>query len=76
MFNLSLLLNTGKIYALLSDRGKSTWAKDLFFVFESIWAKVMTFGNWDTGGSCKKQSRGAVEGIGALVGGLQEAVTR
>ena len=43
MFSLSLLLNIGKILALLSDRGKSPWAKDLFINFESIGAKVKTF---------------------------------
>ena len=43
MFSLSLLLNIGRILALLSDCEKSTWAKDLFIKFESIVAKVMTF---------------------------------
>ena len=43
MFSLSLLLNIGKVLALLSDRGKSPWAKDLFIKFESIGAKVITF---------------------------------
>ena len=43
MLSLSLLLNIGKIFALLSDWGKIHRAKDLFIKFESIGAKVMTF---------------------------------
>ena len=43
MFSLSLLLNIGKFFALLSDWGKSLWAKDLYIKFESVGVKVMTF---------------------------------
>ena len=43
MFSLSLLLHIGRILAVLSDCGKSPWAKDLFIKFESIGGKVMTF---------------------------------
>ena len=43
MVNLSLLLNTGEMFAFLSDYRKSSPAQDLFIKIESIVTEVMTF---------------------------------
>ena len=42
MLSLSLLLNIGKIFAILSDKGKRPWANDLFIKLDRIGARVLT----------------------------------